>query len=492
MNGQARMRGMMAGAAGRALMAMSVAAAISLTLVAPAGAEQTVIRIEAKRGQDAADQAAARWRAEFDDVVTFPLNGGWVGIALGPMADPAAAAQRLGELRATGAVPGDSFVTGLGDAVPLAGAEGAAVAAPAAPVASGVPAAVMNLDPMGAPPPAAILPSAHIRLEAFQDRAEADAALTRWRETFPGAGLWTLPNGWFGIGIGPMEEDTASAWLGAFKTAGAMPKDAFVAPAADMGAVAMAGSAPDLPAPPDAPADLPPVEDMQRALRWAGHYDGAIDGQSGPGTRAAIAAEIAGARLSPDPGTAMQALFDRRDAWRAEMGLAQLDDAHTGLSVSAPMGRLVFDRTERALSIYGPRDGSGAALILFSQPGGQQEMLDLAGLVTALGWVPSPERVVERGSIRLTGANDAHIGHAEGRVRDGRAEGFVLIWPAGDAQEQARIAAELSESLTRSRPAATDAPAAADSAAAPASATGAAGGQVAPVPPGDPMPLPAN
>ena len=94
--------------------------------------------------------------------------------------------------------------------------------------------------------------------------------------------------------------------------------------------------------------------------------------------------------------------------------------------------------------------------------------------------------------MTLHGANDAHIGHAEGRVRDGRAEGFVLIWPAGDAQEQARIAAELSESLMRSGPAATDASAAADSAAAPASATGAAGGEVPPVPPGDPMPLPAN
>ena len=175
------------------------------------------------------------------------------------------------------------------------------------------------------------------------------------------------------------------------------------------------------------------------------------------------------------------------------MGLTTLDDTHTGLSVSAPMGRLVFDRTERALSIYGPKDGSGAALILFSQPGGQQEMLDLAGLVTALGWVPSPERVVARGSIRLTGANDAHIGHAEGRVRDGRAEGFVLIWPASDAPEQARIAAELSETLARSGPAATDAPAAgAAPGASPVAVQAPADGATPPVPPGDPMPLPAN
>ena len=119
------------------------------------------------------------------------------------------------------------------------------------------------------------------------------------------------------------------------------------------------------------------------------------------------------------------------------------------------MDRLQFDRSERALSIYGPKDGSGAALILFSQPGGQQEMLDLAGLVTALGWVPSPERRVERGAVTLHGRNDTHIGHAEGRVVDGMVQGFVLIWPAQDPEEARRLSAEIADTLTRFAPGAT-------------------------------------
>ncbi len=101
--------------------------------------------------------------------------------------------------------------------------------------------------------------------------------------------------------------------------------------------------------------------------------------------RAAIQAEITQARASTDPGTALRLLAERRAAWAEEQGLAPLVDQATGLTVTAPMRALTFDRAERALSIYGPRDGSGAALILFSQPGGQQELLDLAGLVTALG-----------------------------------------------------------------------------------------------------------
>ena len=202
---------------------------------------------------------------------------------------------------------------------------------------------------------------------------------------------------------------------------------------------------------------MPPLEEILRALRWAGHYDGPIDGKDGPMTQKAIAEEIVRLRASPDTATAMAELIRRREAWRAEIGLTQLRDDHTGLELPAPMDRLQFDRSERALSIYGPKDGSGAALILFSQPGGQQEMLDLAGLVTALGWVPRPERDVSQGRITLDGRNATHIGHAEGRVADGRAEGFVLIWPVEDGENQPRVAAEIADSLTRFAPAATDA-----------------------------------
>ena len=79
-------------------------------------------------------------------------------------------------------------------------------------------------------------------------------------------------------------------------------------------------------------------------------------------------------------------------------------------------------------------------------------MLDIAGLVTALGWVPQPERKVERGSVTLDGRNQTHVGHAEGRVVDGRVQGFVLIWPIQDPQEQRRLAAEISDNLTRFAP----------------------------------------
>lgn len=429
-------------------------------------AEQVVIRIEAKRGETAAQTAAEGWGMQFPDVVTFPLPGGWTAVGLGPMDRPEAEA-RLTQLKSMGQVPADSFV---------APAPAGIAAAPADAVA-----AAPETDPEPAAP---VDPRTQfIRLQTLPDRAQADEALARWRETFPEAGMWALPDGRFAIAIGPAEPVTATAWLQAFKTAGLAPRDAFLTDAGEIGQVAVAGTDPDLPAPPAAAAGLPPIEEMQRALRWAGHYDGTIDGKDGPRTRDAIAAEVAGQRLSPDPGTAMRELIARREAWRAEVGLTQLDDAHTGLSVNAPMDRLTFDRSERALSIYGPRDGSGAALILFSQPGGQQEMLDLGGLVTALGWVPSPSRDIQRGRMVLEGRNDTHIGHAEGWVRDGRAEGFVLIWPATAPEDQGRLAAELSDSLHRAAPGANEGAPAPDT---PVTDTPGSEGMA------DPLPLPGD
>ncbi|WP_347140227.1 peptidoglycan-binding domain-containing protein [Paracoccus sp. SSK6] len=405
-----------------------------------AWAQDAVIRIEAKRDTEAAE-AASRWAGQFDDVVTFPLPRGWTAIAIGPLSSEEAG-KRIGALKEARQIPMDSFVTvpeegvvltPVGDAAPVALAPEPAAAQPDLPA-----------------------PGSYLRLQSVEARADADAALSQWRKTFPEAGLAELPNGWFGVVLGPVDRAAADAWLKVFKDGGVMPKDAFVSDAAELGSVIEPGKAPDLPAPPAAAAEMPPLDQVQRALRWAGVYDGEIDGKTGPRTRDAIQAEILASRLSTDPGTAMRELIARRDAWRSEVGLTMLDDQATGLSVMAPMDRLAFDRTERALSIYGPRDGSGAALILFSQPGGQQELLDLSGLVTALGWVPQPTRTIKPGHVLLEGANEAHIGRAEGWVQGGRAEGFVLIWPAADAQGQARIAAEMSDSFARKGPAAND------------------------------------
>lgn len=475
---------------------------IAATLPMAAHAEQTVIRIEAKRGDQAQiDQTIQGWAAKFPDVVTFAAPGGWTAIALGPMERDAAEA-RLTELKAARTIPADSFVSPAGEVTPVTSTVATAPApdaqTPAAPANPGStfpadpaattapvettetapdptagqgsaepgdqsPPADAQVEPTepdtaaAAPQPQAAEPDPathYIRLVSFKTRAEGDAALAEWRQKYPEVALNELPNGWFGVTLGPLRPEVADAWLKAFKTAKLAPRGAFVAGGDMVGTPVVRGTTPELP--PAGSAEMPPLDQVQRALRWAGYYTGPIDGKDGPQTQDAIAAEVVGDRAAPDAGTAMVRLMERRSAWQADMALTKLDDAHTGLSVTAPMDRLEFDRADRALSIYRPKDDSGAALILFSAPGGQEEMLDLTGLVTALGWVPSPERKIARGSAILDGRNATHIGHAEARVADGRAEGFVLIWPVEDAENQPRIAAEISDSLTRYAPAQND------------------------------------
>ncbi|ARJ68945.1 peptidoglycan-binding domain-containing protein [Paracoccus contaminans] len=411
------------------------------------------------------------------------------GAAAPVAANPAAAASTFVPPRAApdpapeaGAQGGD----GDGAAVQKAGdgAEGnrADADAPAAAPAGAEPVAAASGDGAsgdgssgdGAAPAAQLAEGDYLRLQRFETREAADEALARWRADFPETGLTRQADGAYAVTLGPLPADIAAAWLGALRAAERVGKPGAVVPAADLGTVIVPGSAIDLPGP--GTAAMPPLDEVQRALRWAGHYDGRIDGKDGPQTRAAIAAEVLALRAAPDAGSAMQALIDRRAAWRAGMGLARLDDPQSGLSVTAPMDRLQFDRNEQGLSIYGPKDGSGAALILYSAPGGQQEMLDFAGLVTALGWVPSPQRRVDPGQASLKGRNATHIGQAEARVVDGRVEGLVLIWPVMDEADQPRIAAELIDSLSRT-PAAAPAETGSEAGAA-TDAAAAAGGDI--------------
>ncbi|WBU54522.1 peptidoglycan-binding protein [Paracoccus sp. SCSIO 75233] len=430
-------------------------------------AEDVYIRVEAKRGQQAAAQAAEGWQSRVQGlpVVTFPLGTTWTAIAFGPLPREDAEA-RMAALKNARTIPADSLLTPAEGIAAVAvadnradqtGADSVTEAAQdtdeaqAATVATGETGSeaqdIATPQPAAPPPPAS-----YIRLESFNNRAEADAALTRWRETIPEAGMWDMPNGWFGIAVGPFSEEGADQWLAALKGGEAIPADSLISSAADMGSVADAGTAPDWPLAPEAPPEMPPVAEVQEILAWAGFYDGKIDGQTGPMTRAAIAAELASQRQTPDAATAILNLMAQREAWRNELGLGKLSDDHTGLSVIAPTAKLVHQRNERALSIYGPKDESGAALILFSQPGGQQEMVDMTGLVTALGWVPRPEREIGNGSARLYGRNDTHIGEARARVSDGNVEGWVLIWPVEDAENAPRIVQEIAGSLTREQP----------------------------------------
>jgi len=446
---------------------------LGATLPWQALAEDVFIRVEAKRSEASAQAAAVAWQQKLGDlpVAIFPLGSEWTAIGLGPLPREKAEA-RMQALKQSRSIPADSLLT-QADGVDATGITDAASDRTGAvsiddapePAASGSPStAGLTGDGAAEAAPEAVEPPApqhYIRMASFADRAEAEAALTERRRKIPEAGLWQLPNDRFAIVAGPLSETAARQWLKALQGE-AIPSDSLIATGDELGQPLDQGTTPEWPEAPETSAEMPPVAEMQDTLQWAGFYDGEIDGKTGPQTRASLAAAVAAQRQSPDPAQVLQALRDERQAWRDRMGFETLTDAHTGLALSAPMTRLQHDRDERALSIYGPKGDSGAALILFSQPGGQQEMLDMTGLITALGWVPAPSREIGRGSASLTGRDDTHIGRAEARVNEGRVEGWVLVWPVEDAQNAPRIASEIAATFERVAPPRSEQPVEAD------------------------------
>ncbi|MRX50636.1 peptidoglycan-binding protein [Paracoccus sp. S-4012] len=406
------------------------------------------IQLQATPGATAGVELLARWREQFPDAGLWLQPGGWYSIAL-PAQPEAEAQARLDALIGEGRIPADAFLTAaaeMGELIDAPDNVGEAVADATAGMES--PAGAEDAA-AGGPEPDAEAQSGETAAAAFESEAVADE---------PVAGE-------------PVASDDVSPEVAASEgVEGAAQPPEVVADAEDTTANAEAASegapaegtdagepAPEAaedtvteaPPAPATPAVMPPIEDIQQALRWAGYYDGPIDGISGPGTQAAIEAEIEAVSPGADPAEAMVALLARREAWREELGLWPLRDAETGITLTAPTARLAFDRVEHGLSIYGPKDGSGAALILFAQEGDAAAMSELAGFVTALGWVPDPERVEERNRIVLEGADGDHASRAELRLVDGVVEGFVLIWPAADADNARRLAVEAAESFVR-------------------------------------------
>lgn len=493
---------------GNRVMTRRIALAIMITAIpAIAAADDSYIRLESWRDPAAASASAERWAEKFPDVVTYPV-GGWHAVALGPFEDDEVSAH-LSDLKAEGAIPGDAVIVVPDDTIVVARisndtpeVEAAqAEEAPAIPGAVASTAAIITSEADTAAdefPDAdsqeadneetsteaaqedaadAIDSATHISIEAYRDRNAAEAALARWQASLPQVSLWALDSGWFAITAGPYAPEEAAAQLADLKQKGSIPGDAFLSGEGALGEKLTTAEAPDTAAAPEPesppaaeaeaeaepepaetapPPEMPSLDLVQEVLLWAGHYEGEIDGRPGPMTSTAIRAALEHQDLDPtEPGAdaiAIHTLLTERETWREEMGLGTLHDAFTDLSLTVPLPSLEFLRTDQNLSIYGPQQESGAALILFNQEGGRTEMQDLAGLITALGWVPNPEREIATDHFRLDGHNALHIGHAEAQITDGRVQGFVLIWPYEDAENAPRLIREAAATLTTGAP----------------------------------------
>lgn len=330
-----------------------------------------------------------------------------------------------------------------------------------------------------------------VQIEALPTLAQAQDRARVYARDLPDVSGHFLGGRWYGVALGPYSRDDAETVLRQLRASGAIPDDSYIvdgqrfqtqfypigagaptdpqplpdslAQATGPAAAEPAPVAPVIPAEPDetpqqaraseAEMSRPERELLQIALQWAGHYEAAIDGAFGRGTRAAMQAwqEANGHEPTGVLTTAQRAeLIAQYNAVLEGMNLQTVRDDATGIEMQIPTGVVAFEAYAPPFARFGPRGDLDATVLLISQPGGQDRLFGLYEILQTLEVIP-PEGPRDRGSasFEIEGIDASRHSYVTASLENGEIKGFALIWPAGDDERRSRVLAEMQASFTR-------------------------------------------
>ncbi|MEX0310613.1 MAG: serine protease [Tateyamaria sp.] len=319
-------------------------------------------------------------------------------------------------------------------------------------------------------------------LTAATDRARIYAA------DLPDVNGFALGGGWYGIALGPYARQDAEQVLRVYRAEGVIPRDSYIAlgstfrqqfwpvganvlnRGAEQAPVQPTTEAADTPAaatPAAPPADETPAEAqrseraltrdereaLQVALKWAGTYQGAIDGAFGRGTRNAMAQwqEQKGFDVTGILTTQQRtALLKDYNAVLEGLGLQTVQDATAGIEILVPTEVVTFEKYEYPFAHYTTSGDVDATLLLISQTGDQTTLFGLYDIMQTLDIVPvdGPRERKDR-SFKLVGEDAKRISETRVALEDGVIKGFTLVWPTGDEARRSRLLAEIEKSFVR-------------------------------------------
>lgn len=193
---------------------------------------------------------------------------------------------------------------------------------------------------------------------------------------------------------------------------------------------------------------------LQIALEWAGHYQGAIDAAIGPGTRGAMAdwQRSNGHEPTGVMTTRQRAeLIGQYNSVLDGLDIRTVRDTEAGVQIKMPLGVVAFDRYEPPFAHF---EASGdipeARVLLISQPGDRNTLLGLYDIMQTLRIVPTEgPREISGNSFTLTGRNASIVSQTQASLQNGQVKGFTLIWPAGDEDRRTRLIEEMQASFER-------------------------------------------
>ena len=341
-----------------------------------------------------------------------------------------------------------------------------------------------------------------IQIEAQPERAAALQSMENYSTDFDNVLGFDIGAGWFGIALGPYQAGTADGVLQNLRQAGVIPRSSFITtgksyrrqiyltPATQADPVPSVAEFAILVPTPPAPA-VPELQDpvtaslstaeqrvqafeteqamtlaekkyLQRALKWAGFYESAIDGLYGRGTRGAMARwQIS--KVYEDTGvlTATQRveLIADYQTLLAGLGFTKVTEPQAGISIQLPRALLGAAQYDAPFVRFQATTGRIAQVILISQTGDSARIKALYDVLQTLNILPKDgPRALNKSGFTIEGFDTERHTTGFARLHNGEIKGAILVWPMGDNARRQRVEDELFSSFTVLSGALPDAP----------------------------------
>lgn len=352
--------------------------------------------------------------------------------------------------------------------------------------------------------PLAAQDSVWVQIEAQPTLNEAQQAIRGYAQRLQDVNGFALDGGWYAIALGPYSREDAGQVLRVLRNEGAIPRDSYIAfpsayrqqfypvganlsapstttapevetatlPGADSTAEATetpaseasqpaetAAAEPEPVVPDETPAEARRSEglltreermELQVMLQWAGFYEAGIDGAFGRGTRSSMAEwqRANGFEATGVLTTRQRAALRRQyNAVLDGLGLQMVRDEKAGIEMQMPTGLVALEGYEAPFAHYDATGDLPARVILVSQQGDRNTLRGLYEIMQTLEILPEQgERERRETSFFIEGRNDRIVSRAEVSLDGGVIKGFVLVWPANDAERRTRLLNEMRSS----------------------------------------------
>ena len=333
-----------------------------------------------------------------------------------------------------------------------------------------------------------------IQVEARPDLKSAMNRIKVYRTKISNVVGFEIEGGWFGITLGPYKSHIADALLAEFKEKGLIPPDSFVARRVTYGSqfytprtsspqliaeqslnqaeietttqvvteIAIATeTATELELSDAEKLEITKISEnaltfdekkyLQRALAWANHYQGAIDGLYGPETRQAILDWQIKNRY-PHTGFMAPAerslLLNKYTSVISKLNLVQISNLRAGITLLVPRGILGPAKYEAPFVRFEATDNSNTQIILISQVGDATRLKALFEVIQTLDIVPKGGILnLGEAGFSIETSNNELFTTGFAKLIDGKIKGAILVWPSEDEARRLRLKAQIFDSF---------------------------------------------